>query len=147
MSEKEPFCEVPAFNASSEEMAGILKTAKTIAVVGLSPKPERPSHDVARYLKARGYKIIPVNPGHKEILGEPCYPSLLEVPEKVDLVDIFRETAAVPDIVDQAIKIKAKAVWMQLGIIHNEAAKKAKAAGLKVVMNACTKVEHMGLGS
>ena len=82
-------CESPSFNATSQEVASMLKNAKTIAVVGLSPKPERPSHDVAVYLKAQGYKIIPVNPGQKEILGETCYPSLIEVPEKIDIVDIF----------------------------------------------------------
>lgn len=135
-------CETPSFNATSEEIKNIMKSAKTIAVVGASPKPERPSYDVALYLKNAGYKIIPVNPGQKEILGETCYPSLLEVPEKIDIVDIFRDPAAIPEIVDQAIKVKAKAIWMQLGIVHNESAEKAKAAGLQVVMNKCTKIEH-----
>lgn len=139
-------CEMPSFNASSDEIKNIMKSAKTIAVVGASPKPERPSYDVAQYLKDAGYKIIPVNPGQKEILGETCYPSLLEVPEKIDIVDIFRDPAAVPEIVDQAIKVKAKVIWMQLGVVHNEAAEKAKKAGLSVVMNKCTKIEHARLG-
>lgn len=140
-----PDCEIPKFNASSAEIAEILRNAKTIAVVGLSPKPDRPSHGVTAYMQSQGYKIIPVNPGHAEILGEKSYKSLLEVPEPVDIVNIFREPSAVPEIVDQAIAKKAKVIWMQEGIVHNAAADKARAAGLKVVMNKCIYKEHARL--
>jgi predicted CoA-binding protein len=139
---EEGACEFPAFNAATGEIAKLLDEAKVIAVVGLSPKPERPSYGVARYLKDQGYRIIPVNPGHGEILGETCYRSLADVPGPVDIVDVFRQPDAAPQIVDEAIAKKARAVWMQLGIVHNEAAKKARAAGLLVVMNKCLKVEH-----
>jgi len=140
-----PECEFPASNASSAEIADILKSAKTIAVVGLSPKPDRPSYGVTSYMQAQGYTIIPVNPAHAEILGEKSYKSLLEVPQPVDIVNIFREPAAVPEIVDQAIAKKAKVIWMQEGIVHNAAAEKARAAGLKVVMNKCIYKEHARL--
>src|SRR4051812_36937068 len=138
-------CEFPAENASDPEIAEMLQTAKVIAVVGLSPKPDRPSHGVSAYMKDQGYTIIPVNPGHAEILGEKAYKSLLEIPGPIDIVDIFREPAAVPEIVDQAIQMKAKAIWMQEGIVHNEAAEKARAAGLKVVQNKCIYKEHARL--
>ena len=138
-------CEFPAFNASVPEVAQILKTAKTIAVVGLSPKLERPSHSVSAYMQGQGYRIIPVNPGHEEILGEKAYKSLLDVPGPIDIVNIFRDPAAVPEIVDQAIAKKAKVVWMQEGIVHNGAAEKARMAGLKVVMNKCIYKEHAKL--
>lgn len=134
-------CEFPAFNAPDETIAKVLKTSKVIAVVGLSPKEERPSHYVSVYMKENGYKIIPVNPGQTELLGEKCYPSLLEVPGPIDIVNIFREPSAVPEIVDQAIQKGAKTVWMQLGIVHNEAARKAQKAGLTVIMNKCIMVE------
>ena len=138
-------CEYPKENATSTEIADILRNSRVIAVVGLSPKPERPSHGVALYMKGQGYTIVPVNPGQKEIGGDVCYPSLLDVPGPVDIVNIFRDPAAVPEIVEQAIVKKAKVVWMQLGIVHNEAAAKARAAGLKVVMNKCIMVEHRSL--
>src|SRR5215467_13432696 len=128
-------CEFPTTNATSSEIAQILKSAKTIAVIGASLKPERPSHWISVYLKEHGYRVIPVNPGHTEILGDKCYKSLSEVPEAVDIVDIYREPGAVPAIVDEAIAKKAKVVWMQLGIVSNAAAEKAKKAGLKVVQN------------
>jgi predicted CoA-binding protein len=140
-----PECEFPKTNASNEEIAEILRTSKTIAVVGLSPKPDRPSHGVSEYMQRVGYKIIPVNPGHAEILGEKSYKSLLDVPGPIDIVDIFREPSAVPEIVDQAIQKKAKVIWMQEGIVHNEAAEKARKAGLKVVMNKCIYKEHIRL--
>jgi len=136
-------CEFPKENASNADIAEILRSSKIIAVVGLSPKPERPSHGVSSYMKDQGYTIIPVNPGQKEILGETCYASLSEVPGPVDIVNIFRDPAAVPEIVDQAIAKKAKVIWMQEGIVHNEAAEKARAAGLKVVMNKCLYKEHV----
>ena len=123
----------------------ILRDSKTIAVVGLSPKPQRPSHQVARYLMAAGYTIIPVNPGQDTILGLPCYPSLKAIPTQVDMVDIFRRPEAVLPIVEDAIAIGAKFIWMQEGIVHKEAAAKAEAAGLIVVMDRCTKIDHMNL--
>jgi predicted CoA-binding protein len=104
-------------------------------VVGLSPDEGRPSHGVARYLKEHGYHIIPVNPGAKEILGEVCYPDLSSIPEPVETVDIFRRSETVPPIVEEAIKIKAKAVWLQEGVINEAAAKRAREAGLLVVMD------------
>ena len=138
-------CEFPKENATSEEIAEILQLSKTIAVIGASLKPERPSHWISVYLKEQGYKVIPVNPGLKEVLGDKCYKSLSEIPEPVDIVDIFREPDAVPAIVDEAIAKKAKVIWMQQGIVHNEAAAKAKAAGLKVIQNKCIYQEHQRL--
>jgi predicted CoA-binding protein len=131
----------------SEEapVAEVLQRANTVAVVGISEKPDRDSHKVAKYLKDHGYKIIPVNPKLKEVLGEPCYPDLKSIPEHIDLVDIFRSTDAIPGIVDEAIAAGAGSVWMQLGLIHQEAAEKARKAGLSVVMNRCTKIEHTRL--
>ncbi|NQT73348.1 MAG: CoA-binding protein [Chloroflexi bacterium] len=120
----------------------ILSVSETIAVVGLSPKTNRPSHEVAEYLKLQGYKIIPVNPRATEILGEKSYPDLISIPLKVDLVDIFRRSEDVPPIIDEAIKIGAKAVWMQEGIISEEAAARARNAGLLVVMDKCTLKVH-----
>ena len=115
---------------------------KTIAVVGISDNPERPSNSVAKFLEAHGYDIIPVNPNLTEWEGRKCYPDLLSIPVKVDVVDIFRRPEAVPPIVDEAIAIKAKAVWMQLGIINEEAAEKARKAGIEVVMDRCMKIEY-----
>lgn len=132
-------------NPSDEEIRELLSQSSTIAVVGLSPKPARPSHGVANYLKQKNYRIIPVNPGHPEILGEKSYPSLSDIPEKVDIVDIFRRAEHVPPVVDQAIKIKAKVVWMQSGIINHQAAQKAKEAGLVVVMDRCLAVARSTL--
>lgn len=119
---------------------------RTIAVVGCSPKEERPSHSVARYLQAAGYKIIPVNPGHEQILGEKCYPNLLEIPEKIDVVDIFRRSEEALPIVKDAVKIGAKAVWMQDGVEHPAAKELAEKAGLKVVMNDCILRQHRRWG-
>lgn len=115
---------------------------KTIAVVGISDDPERPSHFVARFLEAHGYNIIPVNPKLTEWEGKKCYPDLLSVPVKVDVVDIFRRSEAVPPIVDEAIAIKASVVWMQEGIINEEAAAKAREVGIEVVMDRCIKKEY-----
>ena len=129
-----------------EDYSELLRQSKTIAVVGLSPKDARPSNDVARYLLAAGYTIIPVNPGHDEILGLKCYPNLLDIPVKVDIVDIFRNSADVGPIVKDAIQIGTKAVWMQIGVIDQAAAKRAEAAGLTVVMDRCPKVEIPRLG-
>jgi len=114
---------------------------KTIAVVGISDNPERPSNFVAKFMEEHGYKIIPVNPNLTEWEGKKCYPDLLSIPVKVDVVDIFRRPEAVPPIVDEAIAIKAKAVWMQEGIVNEEAAAKAREAGIEVVMDRCMKKE------
>jgi len=138
-------CELPDYNPPDEEVVELLKSAKTVAVVGISHKEDRDSYKVAKYLKEHGYKIIPVNPKYKEVLGEPCYPDLKSIPEKIDVVDIFRKVDAIPGIVDEAIAVGAGAVWMQLGLAHNESAEKARQAGLKVVMNKCMKIEHQRL--
>jgi predicted CoA-binding protein len=123
----------------------LLRSAKTIAVVGLSPKRFRASYGVAQYMQQQGYRIIPVNPGHTEILGERCYPDLDSVPEPVDIVNVFRRSEFVPPVVDAAIRIGAKAVWMQEGVLHQEAAEKARGAGLEVVMDRCILKEHRHL--
>jgi predicted CoA-binding protein len=138
-------CEIPAYNPPSEEIKAILENHRTVAIVGLSPKPERDSYKVAKYLKEKHYRIVPVNPGQKEILGEKSYPNLKAIPFPVDIVDVFRKPDAIPPIVDDAIEIGAKTVWMQLGLAHNQAADKARKAGLEVVMNKCIKIEHMNM--
>ncbi|MBI3976149.1 MAG: CoA-binding protein [Armatimonadetes bacterium] len=125
-----------------KELGTILEETKTIAVVGLSPNPDRPSHDIAKYLQAQGYRIIPVNPTVETVLGERSYPNLLAIPFAVDVVQIFRRPEEVSPIVDQAIQIGAKVVWMQPGIVHEGAAAKARAAGLKVVMDRCMRATH-----
>ena len=133
---------------ASEKVATIrriLMDSNTIAVVGLSPKPHRPSHQVARYLMQAGYTIIPVNPGQDSTLGLPCYPNLRAIPSPVDMVDIFRRQEEVLPIVEDAIAIDAKFVWMQEGIVNEEAAARAEAAGLVVIMDRCTKIDHMNL--
>lgn len=127
------------------DLAAILTASRTIAIVGLSPKEHRPSNQVARYLKAAGYTIIPVNPGQQEILGEACYPDLETIPCQVDIVDIFRKPAEVLPIVEAAIRIGAKTIWMQLGVTNEEAAAMATAAGLSVVMDRCLKIDHQNL--
>jgi len=123
----------------------ILNIGKTVAVVGLSPDESRPSFRVANYLKQQGYTIIPVNPSVEEIMGEKCYPDLSSIENKVDIVDIFRRSDAVEPIVEEAIKIGVKAVWMQEGIVNEKAAKWAKEAGVLVVMDRCMLKEHMKL--
>jgi len=120
----------------------ILSTAKTIAVVGLSPNPHRPSHGVARYLQRAGYRIIPVNPVADEVLGERARASLLEIAEPVDVVDVFRRAEFVSDITDQAIAIKARALWLQDGVVDPESAQRALDAGLDVVMDDCMMRRH-----
>jgi predicted CoA-binding protein len=140
MSEVE--CQLPEFNTENEEIRGILENNRTIAVVGLSTDPGRDSHRVAKYLHEHGYRLVPVNPKAEAILGEQCYASLREIPFSVDIVDIFRKVEAIPALVDEAIAIGAKVVWMQLGLAENRSAHKAMAAGLKVVMNKCLKIEH-----
>jgi predicted CoA-binding protein len=128
--------------ASADPILEILKNYKNIAVVGLSSNRARPSHGVAQYIKSAGYRIIPVNPNEKEVLGEKSYARLEEVPEKIDIVDIFRRAEEVPAVVESAIRVGAKVVWMQLGIENAGAAEKARAAGLIVVEDACMYVEH-----
>ncbi len=123
----------------------LMRDAKTIAVVGVSSNPTRPSNDVAQYLQERGFTVYMVNPRETEVLGQPAYDSVRDLPEPVDIVDIFRRSPDVPPVVDDAIAAGAKAVWMQLDIIHEEAAAKARAAGLEVVMDKCTKIEHRNL--
>jgi predicted CoA-binding protein len=123
----------------------VLHNARTIAVVGLSGKRYRPSYGVAEYLKRVGYRIIPVNPMEKEVLGERAYPDLESIPEPVDLVDVFRRSEHVPEIVEAAIRIGAKAVWMQEGVSHEGAAARAEAAGLAVVMDRCILKDHRRL--
>ena len=139
-------CEFPEVNSSSEEIIHILKEAKTIAIVGLSPNPQKDSHRVGKYLQMAGYKIIPIYPKEDTILGEHVYRSLADVKEQIDIVDIFRKPEIVGKIVDEAIKRgDVKVIWTQLGIVNNEAGKKAKEAGMKVVQNHCTKIEHQML--
>lgn len=128
-------------NAPSS-IAEVIRSAKTIAVVGLSPSPWRPSHGVSAYLQGHGYRIIPVNPGVAEVLGEKAYASLSQAPDKIDVVDIFRRSEFVPAIVDEAIKLKVPVIWMQEGVIHEAAAEKAREAGVFVVMDRCMLKEH-----
>jgi predicted CoA-binding protein len=131
--------------ATWADVQRILKTTKTIAVVGLSDKPDRDSYQIAAYLQQQGYRIIPVNPRIKEALGEKAYATLRDVPGKIDVVDIFRRSEDVPPIVEDAIAIKAKVVWMQAGIVNEEAAARAEAAGLAVIMDACMRSAHRSL--
>jgi predicted CoA-binding protein len=123
----------------------LLRQSRTIAVVGLSSKKFRPSHGVAEYMQKAGYRIIPVNPHESEVLGEKAYARLEDIPEHIDIVDIFRRSEAVPPVVESAIRVGASAVWMQEGVVHEEAARKAREAGLVVVMDRCILKEHMRL--
>ena len=127
---------------SENEIKAALETAQTIAMLGLSPKPERDSHKVARYLQAEGYKILPVRPAQKEILGEKAYKSLDELQGPVDIVDAFRNSRQIMAHVPEVLRLKPKVFWMQLGIENQEAAKQLTAAGIDVVMNRCAKVDH-----
>jgi len=121
----------------------LLKSAKVIAVVGLTNTPIRPSYGVSHYMQSQGYRIIPVNPNITEWEGEKAYSSLLEVPQKIDIVNVFRRPDAVPEVVEQAIQIKAPAIWMQEGVVHDKAAEKARQAGIFVVMDKCILKEHI----
>ncbi len=139
-------CEFPTVNSKSEEIIEIFNNTKTIAIAGLSPDPSKASNMVATYLQSVGYKIVPVYPKEDMILGEKVYRTISEIPFKIDMVDIFRKPDAIAQIVDEAIKRgDVDTVWMQLGLVNNEAAQKAKDAGLKVVQNKCTKIEHRNL--
>ncbi len=141
VSSRSPVNEGP-FATTAADRIRVLSLGKRVAIVGLSGSPSRPSHFVAIYLRSRGYQVIPVNPREKVILGQESYPSLTAIPGGVDLVDIFREPSAVPAIVEEAIAIGAKAVWMQLGVVNDAAAQRARDAGLEVVMDRCMKIEH-----
>ncbi len=125
--------------------ADILRKYRTVAVVGVSSREDRASHRVARYLKEHGYRIIPVNPRETEVLGEKCYPDLCSVPEPVEVVDVFRRPRYVPRVVAEALYNGARAIWMQQGIVHEAAARRARQAGLEVVMDRCMMVEHREL--
>src|SRR5216683_3679647 len=135
-----------ATRPGADPIADILKKYKTIAVVGLSSNPMRPSHGVTEHMQAAGYSIIPVNPNETEVLGEKSYARLEDVPEKIDIVDVFRRAEEVAEVVESAIRVGAKVVWMQSGIENEEAAEKARAAGLVVVEDACILVEHKKRG-
>ena len=128
-----------------KEIVSLLRQARTIAIVGLSPKADRPSHMVGRYLLDAGYSLFPVNPGQSEILGLKCYPDLVSIPVHIDIVDIFRRSEDVYPIVEEAVKIGAGAIWMQLGIVNQEAAEFARRHGLQIVMDRCIKVDHSTL--
>jgi len=130
---------------SDKVMKGILLSAKTVASVGLSSNPAKESFGIVQYLKDQGYKIIPVNPSATEIMGEQVYPDLSSIPSPVDVVQVFRKPEDVPPVVDEAIKIGAKVVWMQEGVVHEGAAQKARDAGLQVVMDACMRATHRRL--
>jgi predicted CoA-binding protein len=127
---------------SADPIYDILTKYKRIAVVGLSSNPARPSYEVTQYIQSVGYQIVPVNPNETDVLGEPSYASLEEVPQKIEIVNIFRRADEVPPVVDAAIRAGAKVIWMQLGIASEAAAEKARAAGIAVVMDACILVEH-----
>lgn len=133
--------------SDDNEIREILKKSKSIAVLGLSPKPDRDSHRVAKYLKERGYKMIPVRPGQKEILGEKAYPSLDDIKESVDIVDVFRNSDQIMPHAEEALRLRPDVFWMQLGIENIEAAKILTTAGIDVVMNRCIKVDHAKLCS
>lgn len=126
----------------NDRIADLLRHARTIAVVGLSPDPMRPSFGVAEYMQQHGYRIAPVNPRVREVLGEKSYGSLSEIPHKIDVVNIFRRSEFVPEIVDEAIRLKVPAIWMQEGVIHQQAAELARQAGIFVVMDLCILKEH-----
>jgi len=139
-------CELPNNYPPSEQIRDILRNCKRIAVVGLSPKESRDSNRVARYLIAQGYEVVPVNPGQKEILGKPCFKTLKDIPFPVDMANLFLTPGRVPPVVDQAVEKGVRAIWMQLGVVHNESAQRARNAGIQVVMNMCIMTEHQKLG-
>lgn len=128
-----------------QDLRQLLQKIRTIAVVGLSDKPDRPSHAVAQYLLKAGYAVIPVNPAKKEILGLTCYPDLASVPVHIDLVDVFRRSEDAPGVAQEAVEAGAGAIWLQLGVISSEAVSLAEKAGLAAVMNRCTEIEHWRL--
>ena len=135
-------CKMPNSAATDGDLKCILGNAKTVAIVGISPKEDRPSYEVAKYLLEQGFTIFAVNPKCDEILGQKCYPDLKSIPVHVDVVDIFRKPDDIPAVAEQAVEIGAETIWMQLGIENEEAAQKARRAGLNVVMNRCMKMDH-----
>lgn len=137
---------MPDLNADDQAMRAALENARVIAVVGHSDKPQRASYQIAQYLRRAGYTVYPVNPTVNEIDGQPSYATLRDVPEPIDIVDVFRRSEYLPAIVDDAIAVSAKTVWAQLGVEHDQARRKALEAGLNVAMDVCIKVEHTRLG-
>jgi len=135
-------CELPDFNPPSAQIINILQNYRKIAIVGISPKESRDSNRVARYLIKQGYEIIPVNPGQREILGIPCFKTLKDIPFRVDIADLFLNPTRVPAVVDQAIDIGVRVIWMQEGVVHNDAAARARTSGIQVIMNQCIMKEH-----
>src|SRR4051812_29195321 len=133
-------------NPTPDQLRDLLTGATTIAIAGASSNPERPAHGIMRKLQSMGYRVIPVNPGETMVLGEKAYPSLEAIPEKIDIVDVFRRAEATPAIADESVKVGAKALWLQLGIVNEDAAARAAAGGLTVVMDLCIGVEHSLLG-
>jgi len=140
-------CEMPDYMPPSKNIEKILQNSKRIAVVGLSPKTFRDSNKVARYLLEKGYGIIPVNPGQEQILDRTCYKSLEDIPFAFNVANLFINPTRVPPVVDQCIRMGVKTIWMQLGIVHNESAAKARTAGIEVVMNRCIMVEHQKMST
>jgi hypothetical protein len=138
--------EVTRYGPGDDGLRAVLRGVRNIAVVGLSSKPERHSYNVAEYLKQVGYQIVPVNPNETEVLGERAYSSLREVPEPIDLVDVFRRPEYTPDVARDAVQVGAKVLWLQLGIVNEEARRIAEEAGLSVIMGACLMIEHDRLG-
>ena len=138
-------CEMPDYMPPSKDIEKILKDSKRIAIVGLSPKTSRDSNKVAQYLLEQGYDVIPVNPGQEQILERTCYKSLEDIPFAFDVANLFINLTRVPPVVEQCIRIGVKTIWMQLGIVHNESASKAREAGIEVVMNRCIMVEHRNM--
>lgn len=132
-------------NPAPEEIKALLQRVKTVAVVGLSPKPDRPSFGVSRAMQGFGYRIVPVRPAVSQVLGEKAYARLADIPFPVDLVNVFREPAAIPGVVEECLAINAPALWIQEGIVHDEAAERARAAGLTVVMDRCIWKDYMAL--
>jgi predicted CoA-binding protein len=145
MSDAEPFL-LKRHLPPDDRLRQLLAEARTIAVVGLSSSPSRASHGVARYLQNHGYRIIPVNPHETEVLGERAYASLADIPDEVDVVDVFRRPEYTVDVAEDAVKVGAKVFWLQSGIVNEEAQRIAKEGGLDVVMDACMKIEHQRLG-
>ena len=141
-------CEFPTQNSTTDEIKELLTTSKNIAIVGLSPNPQKDSHQVGKYLQEAGYKIFPIYPKEDTILGEKVYKSLEDIDEQIDIVDVFRKPSVVPQILEQMKKKEGiKALWLQIGIVNNEAAKKAKELGYVVVQNKCTKIEHQKMSN
>ncbi|MCF8142800.1 MAG: CoA-binding protein [Deltaproteobacteria bacterium] len=140
-------CELPDGNPPSKEIKEILDRCRTIAVVGLSPKEARDSNRVARYLIQEGFEVVPVNPGQREILGKTCYRSVADIPFQVDMVNLFLNPTRVPPLVDQAIDKRVRVIWMQVGVVHNAAAQKARGTGIQVIMDKCIMQEHRKLAT